>query len=390
MEVKKLAQLQTQNKKFKADEVVRGYFENKESQAESIPQKFLRNSENLFDIEEHSETGILNNVKKRINHGMPYTGVGKDLIAVNCDYPGEWFFSKELKSTNLKSKPHPYSISMKAFTKMKESHESQVITMLGSSGSGKTFNVIHVLDHLITVSTKEGLLQCSNLCTKLFENLHRGLQLLHIMASVMKKHNLESTTCAIDVKVSFDSAFRCTGAKINAGLLDVSLPNPKKGRTYQMLHSLMYSDSNTLKVLGLNAKLPYKIFEGSRPISDLEIFDKEVNQRFFDSLAFIDVNFAEKKSFLETLACVIHLYEMEFISKNSTVEPKNRSLLKKVCKGLGVPEGYFIEKFSGFQIKKDCEERCRDLARYLYNKASDWLNFKIYKRLKRFTRLLML
>lgn len=367
---------------FSAESLVKNYFEHPESNYSSPSLQFLKESANLYHCEEKTENGVFKALNKRIALGVPYTNIGQDLIAVNCDFPGYWYFNNDVKSNNLKSRPHPYSISLNAYNKLKETQENQVITMLGTCGSGKTFNAIHVLDHLIKISTEDFIGQNEELCLDLFENMHRSIQILHIMGSVCKKRNLESSTCVLDISIQFDKNFRCTGGKVQGSLIDISLPTPKKGRTYQILHSIMHSDPNTLKILGLTPKLPHKIFGNLDSDIDLDIFDTEVNQRFFECLGFLDVTLSERKSFLEILTCVINLYEIDFVRKGSVLEPKNRWVLRKICKSLSISESSFTSQFSQFTSNEDCELHCKDLARHLYSKSFDWLSSKVSQRLQ--------
>ena len=376
MEVKKLIQ-QNQQKKIRVEDLVSDYYLNAEENSENSAMRYLKNTSSLNELQEHSESGIIDGLNKRIGYGVPYAFIGKDLLSIRCDFPGFWYFNKRIKADLLRNRPHPYGISLNTYLKMKETQENQVIAVVGASGTGKTFNAIHILDHLISISTEEYILEVTPSKFHLFEALHRSVQILHIMGSVMKKHNSESTSCAFDISVNFDREFRSVSGKIHASLLDVTLPTNKKGRTYQLLHSIMYSDKNTLKSLGIIPTLSYKIFQGSKQTEDLKILDIEINQRFFECLNSIGVTTAEKKSFLELLSCVIHLYEIEFVSKKNSMDMRNKSVIKKICKLLGLQDAYFNEKFGIFTNKKECEDRAKDLARHLYSKAFEWLNHKI-------------
>lgn len=377
MEVKKIIQQQNKQKTIKVEDVVVDYYVNRAKTSENSVQKYLKSTNFLNDLEDHTETGILACLNKRIGYGIPYTFVGKDLVSIRCDYPGVWYFSQKIKTDLLKDRPHPYGLGLNAYLKLKETQENQVLTMVGASGTGKTFHAIHILDHILSLSTEEFILESTPVTSHLFDVMHRGMQLLHIMGSVIKKHNSESTSCAFDLSIHFDKEFRSVSGKIQSTLLDISLPSNKKGRTYQLLHSIIRSDKNTLKVLGICQGLNYKIFQGMKQNDSLRILDIEVNQRFFENLNFIGVTNAEKKEFLELLSCVIHLYEIEFVKKNNAFEPKNRSIVKKVCKMLGLQDTYFIEKFAGFSSVKECENRVKDLSRSIYSKAFEWLNNKI-------------
>lgn len=383
MEVKKLFLQHAQQKKFTAHEIAKEYFENPKNVSENIPSSFLKESSNLLDINEHSEQGIFNCLNKRMNFGIPYTMIGKDLLAINCDYPGDWYFSTEARNKSKQDRPHPYLVGSNAYTSLKDTQENQVITMLGASGSGKTFNTVHILDYLIEISSQDLVAEGQS---NLFDCIHKGIQLLHIMGSVKKKQNLESTVCALDISVNFDSKFRCSGATINSELLDLTLPYNKKGRTFQILHSIMHCDPGTLKILGLCNDIPYRIFEGQYNSSELQIFDIEVNQRFFECLNYMGASVAEKKGFLEILSSVINLFDMDFVYKLGELEPRNRSLLKKLAKLLGIQENAFINNFRQFKSKKECEDRCKDLARFLYLQAFKWLNKKINHKLAQISK----
>ena len=98
MEVKRLVRHLTQKGKVITEEIVKEFYENKEDGDNDFVLKFLRTSSNLSDLKEHNESAIIQSINKRIGYGVPYTFAGKDLISINCDYPGFWFFNNKLKS----------------------------------------------------------------------------------------------------------------------------------------------------------------------------------------------------------------------------------------------------------------------------------------------------
>ena len=98
MEVKPEPSHSKSSKFLSPESLAREYFEEQPASSESPSTKFLKDSANLLNCEERTEAGLLKSLNKRISMGVPYTSVGKDLIAVNCDYPGSWYFNKEVKS----------------------------------------------------------------------------------------------------------------------------------------------------------------------------------------------------------------------------------------------------------------------------------------------------
>lgn len=286
----------------------------------------INKSNNLTNIKKHSESAILNTLRARLKAGIPYTYAGNVLLAINAETLPSLYFNKAIrnkyKSDSDEQPPHIYSVSSSAYSKLMKTKESQVITLLGASGSGKTFNVIHLLDHLISVSSTDFLSQSLESDKKLFHILHEGIQALHIMGSSARKHNVESTSCAMITGLQFDKQFRAVGGQIKATLMDFSLPIAKKGRSYQLLHSLLGANKSTLQKCGLHGKISHKLFERENEISqdeleNMEALDREIWERFMDCLNELGLDKNEISGFEDVLAVVIHLHDIYFINENS-------------------------------------------------------------------------
>ena len=179
------------------------------------------------------------------------------LISINSNKTFEEFSAKtrNLYTEAEYSKAHLYSISFKAHEKLKQTSQSQVISLLGYSGGGKTFAAIHLLDHLIHKSK----------CEFLFPLLHSSIQLIHVMGSVITNENMESTVCGLVVNLAYDENFTLSSAFIKAKLLDFTLPYSSSGKTYHVLHSLVNASKTQLSSLGLGLITNFKIFANKQP-----------------------------------------------------------------------------------------------------------------------------
>jgi len=334
---------------------------------------FLSNTHNLTQLQEHSEAQIIQTLTERISAGMPFTYAGSALIALISQIPPSAVFNREVFSrycrdqTNLP--PHIYKTSYEAYQNLVSTQENQVITLLGDSGSGKTFNSIHLLDHLITISSPN---------KELFNLLHNGIQALHIMSSVVKKHNLESTSAALITSVKFNDKFEAVGGEIQASLLDFSLPKAKKGRSYQLLHSVLTAEKPTLQRLGLSAA------RLSEPHSHA-LLDRDVWLKFNSCLRVIGVPQKEIDNLMDVVAVVLHLFDINW-AKTHKWTPRNRFVVQKICKLLGTQEDHFISSFAIFNSKNETLKRIYDLSRTLYELAFKWLNAKINTKLQKLSK----
>ncbi|CAG9324330.1 unnamed protein product [Blepharisma stoltei] len=352
----------------------------------------IKESNNMTNLKKHSEASMLNSLRGRLKSGIPFTYAGNVLISVNSEAQPSLYFNKGIRSKYSQEieelPPHIYSTSLSAYEKLKTTKENQVIAVLGESGSGKTFNVIHLVDHLVSVSSSDFLSQSLESDKKLFHILHEGMQALHIMGSSVRKHNLESTACAMITELKFDKQFKAVGGQIKATLMDFSLPIAKKGRSYQLLHSLLGASKSTLQKCGLHGNVIHKLFESpkQRPEQEdgtMEALDREIWERFMECLNELGIEKAEILGLEDVLAIVIHLHDIYFVENEAGFWiPRNKYTVQKICKLLVLPEDKFYECFSIFKTKSEAEFRIRDLARTLYSLAFSWLNDKINERLE--------
>lgn len=357
----------------------------------------LRLTDDLVRVRDCSEMALVATLRSRLQLGIPFTKAGELLISVKSSLDPAVYFNSAVKAAyssqveDATLPPHLYTSSFSAYQALQTSRQSQAIVLLGHSGSGKTFDLIHLLDHLVSLACKDSLSREVEADKTLFRLLHSGIQALHIMGSVMSEHNLESTTCGLVVEVKYDAQFRAVGGCIRAKLLDYSLPRPRNGRTYQVLHSLICANKQILQSLGLHSSVPFRIFQGSNQ-AKLKVLDSESWLRFVDCLNQMSLTKNEHQGFFDLLACVIHLFDVPFVGNtvvgrggnNVSTQwvPRNRSIIQRVCRLLGCTEEAFMDVFTGTSSKSEAESRLFDLSRTIFEIAFTWLLSKINEYLE--------
>jgi myosin V len=88
------------------------------------------------------EASILDNLRRRFKHKLPYTYVGNICMAVN---PYQWIgeiYTKDLKNAYLQNlrhdmKPHVYGTSASSYKGLRDYNKNQSILVSGESGAGK-------------------------------------------------------------------------------------------------------------------------------------------------------------------------------------------------------------------------------------------------------------
>lgn len=354
-------------------------FESISSVTDDPPNNFLLTGD-------HSEEGLFNCLAKRLSQGQCYTYAGSILISVNSQKFSESFSAKIKDSYNNNSftEPHLYAVSYKAYERLKSSNESQVISLLGYSGAGKTFAAIHLLEDLVSKGGGE---------SSLFSMVHSGIQIVHVMGSVISSENIESTVCGTVTSLHYDSRHKIVKASLKSKLLDYTLPYSLAGHTYHILHGLTLSSKTQLQSLGLSSHPKFKIFKNKNFTSAQIAASLQNLERFTKNLTILKFTRTETTEILEILSCVILLFEINFVGSSFVLAgdreytewtPRHRLSIQKVCKLLIISEEKFLELFQGLQNKILVENKLKELARGLYTVVFEWVVMKVNTKLNEY------
>ncbi|XP_068560532.1 unconventional myosin-XV [Cebidichthys violaceus] len=119
--------------------------------------------EDMTQLEEMHEGGILLNLKKRSERELIYTYIGSILVSVN-PYKMYNIYGTDMvllyKGHALgENPPHLFAIANAAYSKMMDAKHNQVIIISGESGSGKTEATKLVLRYLAAIHHKSNIVQ---------------------------------------------------------------------------------------------------------------------------------------------------------------------------------------------------------------------------------------
>lgn len=81
-----------------------------------------------------------------------------------------------------------------------------------------------------------------------FDVIHRSFQLMHIVGSIFRNENMESTCSGIIMKMGFNPfTGKLSSFDIDATVLDLTLPFSQNGRTLSILHALITGANDSIK-----------------------------------------------------------------------------------------------------------------------------------------------
>ena len=138
-------------------------------------------------------------------------------------------------------KPHLYSFMEYVYETMIKENKDQVVNLLGSIGTGKTFNLIHIIEYFTTMYGAKGYQ------TELFEMFHNSIQLIHIFGSIYRENNIESTSCGLLIKLGFNQNNIISYFGIESQILDLSLPFSENGRSFSIFHAFIKGANEEIK-----------------------------------------------------------------------------------------------------------------------------------------------
>ena len=232
--------------------------------------------EDLSELKTKSESELLDVIRQMIQNKTFFKYCYSLLININpgpeyvYDYLNlkDWVTNEENNKKNNESnnnpkngiKPHLYSFMQYVYETMKIENKNQVVSILGPLGSGKTFNLIHIMEYFAT------LYSYPNYNLDNFELIHKSIQFIHILGSIFRDNNLESSSCGILLSLGFDSNYLINSFDIQAQILDFTLPLNEKGRTFSIFHALLE---------GANEELKRKLFmTGDSILADCAVKDR--------------------------------------------------------------------------------------------------------------------
>lgn len=290
-------------------------------------------------------------------------------------------------------KPHMYSFIDYVYNTLMQENKSQTVNMLGSIASGKTFNLIHSLEYLCHI----GCNPSQNKKKEIFDNMHKAVQVIHIIGSIFRHNNLESTSCGMKVNVSFNENNYIDNFNIDAKILDLTLPFSSTGRSFSILHAIISGSSNDVKKLLEFTDKPedlvffrkfFKTFTKSQH-SRFKLNDLEIWNKFHSLLNYFLFTKQEILEIIQLLSIVILANELA-VGKYNGKESNFETLFKifkgptsrKISTKLGITEEEFLFRTSAYENINQIKDFVSSLMKKCYQCVFEYIKNKIHCYLK--------
>ena len=274
----------------------------------------------------------------------------------------EWLNEQnEIKTENNENikdekKPHLYSFMKYVYDTMIVENKNQVVSILGPLGSGKTFNLIHIMEYFTTLYSPEFCAMDN------FDLVHKSIQFIHILSSTFREYNLESSSCGLLLSLGFNEKNMICSFDIDAQILDFTLPYNENGRTFSILYALIRGANENLK---RKCKIPVNddnlfnlktrkknFFVNDKKKEKLELNDLEIFNRFYSLLNYFKFTQGEIIDIINCLAFILNLSDLMIVqTKGGKFNNVNYFAIqigittKKLAKNLGIFDPKNIEIF---------------------------------------------
>ena len=351
----------------------------------------------LRDLKSKNSIEIYEILNAMIKNNQYFMYCGPLLININPgpnlvkNYLNLQSWVKETEKKEEKEwKPHLYSFMYYVYQTMINEKKDQIVNMLGQIGSGKTFNIIHIIEYYCCMIGPE------NFQIDTFDIIHKSIQLVHIMGSIFRENNLESTSCGLLLRLGFGNDNKICYFDLESKILDFTLPFSENGRSFSILHSFIVAASNDLKrnfnIFDNDVNLNFfKKFSKNFPKKTKERFklnDFEIWNKFHLLLKFFDFNKDEVVEILQIFSFIIILNDLgmtkgKINNVNGFIISKGQST-KKISKLLKINEDDFIKTMGVFKEINEIKNTLISLMKYSYYICFEYIIRKIKTKLKLF------
>ena len=351
----------------------------------------------LLDLKSKSESEVYEVLNTMVKNSQFFMYCGPLLLNINPgpnnikDYLNLQSWIKETEKSEEKDwKPHLYTFMYYVYKILIEEKKDQVVNMLGQIGSGKTFNMIHIIEYFCCMVGPE------NRQIETFDIIHKSIQLVHIMGSIFRQNNLESTSCGILLKLGFGLDNKIANFDIDAKILDCTLPFSENGRSYSILHSFLCAATTELKrnfflpenEIHLNFFRKFRKNFSKKTKERFKLNDYEIWNRFHSLLKFFDFEKDEVIEILQIFSFLININELG-MTKGNIGHLKGYIISKgqtshRLSTLLNMDEDNFIHQMGVFKDIQEIKNALVSLMKYSYYIVFEFIILKIKKKLKNY------
>jgi len=284
------------------------------------------------------EASILDNLRRRFAHKLPYTYTGDICIAVN---PYHWLdiYTEQLQESHKEkmrheSPPHAYSTSSVAYRGLRDYAKNQSILVSGESGAGKTETVKILMSHLAHISGRKN--------DKTIAKVLEANPLLESFGNAKTARNDNSSRFGKFTQLQFDQFTVLAGSKCVTYLLEKSrvVTQNDLERNYHIFHQVFASPDafkQSLFLSNMNAASFRYTSRGDTTTKFIEgVSDGDRFAQTMGALELLGVGKEKRELVTRILAGILFLGEVVFTGDSDkssvTVDPN----AEKCCALLGL------------------------------------------------------
>ncbi|OAD59027.1 Neither inactivation nor afterpotential protein C [Eufriesea mexicana] len=372
--------------------------------------------EDLAALENLTEDTILDELHERLRQGYYHSFIGDILLILNPneqqDIYGSDYHTKYQFKSRSDNAPHIYSVADSAYQDVLHNEEAQHVLFAGESNSGKTTNMMYLIEHLMYLGKS---------LQDIGARLIRAIKVIHAFSNAATPLNPNSTRCVLEIQTTYGSSGKASGGifwlyqlekwrvstrdrlrsdlivrlSIGHGSHEINLLD----RNQSNFHVLYYFYDG----LDSTSKLKQYHLPPGRRLRYLRISEKGTERKRsfkvrndprgnvvkFEELK-ENLKILEMEEYYETiwkiLAAILILGEIRFVEgNNGEADMDNNDAATKVAQLLELDEKKFIwallnycliVKGSVIRRKHSCDEAkdARDvLANTIYQRLTDWI-----------------
>ncbi|XP_011500567.1 PREDICTED: neither inactivation nor afterpotential protein C [Ceratosolen solmsi marchali] len=379
-------------KKLKKPEFIvrKGYLKSHQTQP---PERM--HQEDLAALEVLTEDRILDELQERLRTGSFHTFVGDVLLILNPnedqDIYGPCYHAKYQNKSRSDNSPHIYSIADSAYQNVLHHEEPQHILFAGESNSGKTTNMMHLMEHLMYLGKS---------LKDIGARVIKAMDLLHSFTNAATPLNINSTRCVNQIQTTYGSSGKASGAifwvyQLEKFRVSTRDRNQSNFHIFYYFYDGLEAAGNLRQyLLPQGRRMRYLRVYESESISGRKRSFKVRNDPYGNARKFEHVKECLKALELEehcetiwrTLAAILNLGDVRFIEGNGgEAEVHNIETAKSVAELLNVDLKKFtwslcnycvIKKGTAVRRRNNCDEakEARDvLANTIYQRLVDWI-----------------
>jgi len=298
-----------------------------------------------------------------------------------------------LKNTSIpdtEKKPHLYAFIDYIYESLLKENKDQVVNLLGQIGSGKTFSLVHIIEYLCFHYSPE------KQQIEFFDVIHKSMQMVHLLASIFRQNNIESSSCGMLLKIGFDEKNKIFSFDLEANILDLTLPFSENGRSFSILHSLMTGASIEIKRVldlperesSLNFFRKFAKHFDKNTKERFQLNDYEIWTRFHSLLNTFEFTKFEVIAILQLMSFILLCNQVSIGKKNTKAGEEyviNRTeASKKLAKNFGLNEEDFIKLFGGYKSVEEVKTSLISLMKHSYFLIFDFIKSRIKSYLSDF------